>query len=101
MKKLLLGMGTLLLASTPAPSAAQAQLPNASASEEIRNFCMPTTDAGGFASVGECAKFVRTDGLRFCQFLKDIEAYPLILVTETGEQAVANQGECNSFFRQD
>jgi hypothetical protein len=104
MKTFLLAVGSLSLASTPfmAPTAAQAQsLPNASASEEIETFCKPTTEAGGFASVGECAKFIRTDGLRFCEFLKDIDVYPLILVTETGEQEVANQGQCNSFFRQD
>ena len=103
MKTFRLAMGALTLAASPltVPTAALAQDSNAGASEEISSFCMPATESGGFASVGECAKFVLTDGLRFCQFLKDIDVYPLILVTETGEQEVENQGQCNSFFRRD
>jgi hypothetical protein len=98
MKKLLLTISALSLASTPIAFSTTAQAQ--SANDEIETFCKPVTEAGGFGSVGECARLVRTAPLRFCQFLKEIDIYPITLVTDTGEQVVKNQGQCISFIRQ-
>ena len=98
MRKMLLLPGAIALASTPVtlPTAAKAQ--SASPSVDI---CEELVDGGSYGSVGECVSEARTSPLRFCQFLKDIDVYPVFFYDPSINDfvIVENQGQCISLIR--
>ena len=98
MSKLLPPIMAVAFALTPVslPMAAHAQ----GASGALES-CEALVDEGAYDSVGQCVSEMRTSPVIFCQFLKDIDVYPIFLYDPSINDfvSVENQGHCVSLIR--
>jgi len=96
---LLTGVGALAFTPVTVPTAAHAHAQGANGQVEV---CESLVDSGSYASIGECVSEMRTSPVRFCQFLKSIDIYPIFLYDPSINDfvAVENEGQCVSLIRQ-
>lgn len=96
---LLIAMGAALSVMPAAPASAVA---NNAAAETVGGLCQDLVDQGAYDSVGQCASEIRTGPVRFCQFLKNLDIFPIYLYDPSINdfRSVSDQGQCVSLIRQ-